>query len=528
MGFLDAVLGPVATAGPPASDDFWWGGTPDVVHSGVVITPETALRISTVYRCVAAVSADIASMPLILFQRDGINKSRAPDHPLYQVLHDQPNDWQTSYEWREMMMAHLLLRGNAYNLIQEGPLGFADQLIPLNPARMLVEQLPNRRIRYTYAWEDGQGEVFDQDEIFHIKGFSTDGIVGLSTVALASESFGLGKAAEEFGARFFSQDGTPGGVLTVKGTISPEAGKRLERSWAQARSGLSKSHRTAVLEGGTVWTQVGLSNEDAQFLGTRAFQVEEMARWFGVPLHRIGHTEKATSWGTGIEQFNLGYIAFTLIPWIRRWEQSIRKDLILERDRQMFFVEFLLAHLLQADITKRYNAYDKAIKGGWMNRNEARVLESLNTVPGLDGFLVPQNMAVIGRDGKVVPVNQPSMPDDDDDDPPEPVPIPGRDGSQATDMRTVLIVREMVAKTVRKENKASQRAAGRHDGDTAAFNKWADDWWGEHQQEVVANLHLPTVAVEQYINQAKALDPDQLEDTQEERIDQLAAMALGE
>ncbi len=438
MGFLNEVMGPAVMVGPPASDDFWFGEAPNVAHAGVIINPETALRISTVYRCVAAVAADLASMPLILYKRDGINKDRAPDHALYPVLHDQPNEWQTSYEWREMMMAHLLLRGNAYNLIQEGPSGFADQLIPLNPARMMVEQLPNRKIRYTYSWEDGQGEIFDQDEIFHLKGFSTDGIVGLSTVNLARESFGLGAAAEQFGARFFSQDGTPGGVLTVQGTISDEASKRLERSWSQTRSGLSKAHRTAVLEQGTKWEQVGLSNEDAQFLGTRAFQVEEMARWFGVPLHRIGHTEKATSWGTGIEQFNLGYIAFTLIPWIRRWEQSIRKDLILEKDRQDFFVEFLLAHLLQADITKRYNAYDKGIKGGWLSRNEVRVLESLNTVEGLDGYLVPQNMAVIDQQGNVVPLNKPTpapapAPDeDDDDDPPEPVPIPGQDGGDGS------------------------------------------------------------------------------------------------
>ena len=151
----------------------------------------------------------------------------------------------------------------------------------------------------------------------------------------------------------------------------------------------------AVLEEGTKWTQVGMTNEDAQFLATRGFQIEEIARWFGVPLHRIGHTEKATSWGTGIEQFTLGYVVFTLMSWVTRIEQAIQKDLILEPDR--FFAEFLMDHLLRGDTTARYNAYRVAITTGWMTRNEAREKENWNPAEGLDDYLVPQNMSTIDQ-----------------------------------------------------------------------------------------------------------------------------------
>lgn len=639
MGFLDTVL-PVQAKGPPAHDDFWYGDTSQMALSGVSINADSALRISTVYRCVAAVAADLAAMPFIIYSRQGLNKERAPGHPLYHVLHDQPNQWQTSYEWREMMMGHVLLRGNAYNIIQAGPRGFADQLIPLNPSRMKVEQLPNRRLKYLYAWEDGHGEAFTQDEIFHLKDFSVDGIMGLSKVNLARESFGLGMATESYGARVFAQDGTPGGVLHVDGELSDDASKRLERSWAQANTGLRRAHSVPVLEKGTKWEQVGLSNEDSQFLGTRSFQVEEMARWFGVPLHRIGHTEKSTSWGTGIEQFNLGYIAFTLIPWIRRWEQSVQKDLILAKDN--FFAELLLDHLLRADITKRFGAYDRAIKAGFMSRNEARLRENMNTVEGLDDFLVPLNMATVsgGSTGPRPPTEAAGGGDGDAQDaasrtamykelfnlgaitpneireregidrveggdtlfvPLSLTPMEraiASDGSQASlqkwrrsttlqgltsrnimtinearqelgfdpveggeslledssnggggsekeedpdadqegspggagavDHRTHLIVQEAAARIVRKEVRAATSAMARADGDLDGYETWAFAWWADHRGFITGALHLDGNTADEYIEAHRHLDPDQLDESQDDRTYQLASLALGE
>lgn len=524
MGILNRLLAPQMQAHSPA-DDYWYQTKGAASLTGVSVTPETALTISTVFRCVSAIAQDISGMPLIVYQREDRGKSRARGHPLYELLHDRPNAWQTSFQWREMMMGHLLLRGNAYSLIQAGPRGFVDQLIPLNPARMKVEQLSNRRLKYTYRWENGQSEAYTQDEIFHLQGLSGDGIVGLSVVELARESFGLGLATEQYGARFFGQDASPGGVLQLDGTLSDDAARRLEKSWSQAHGGLAGSHRVAVLEQGTKWQQVGLSNEDAQFLSTRSFQIEETARWFGVPLHRIGHTEKATSWGTGIEQFNLGYIAYTLIPWLRRWEQAISKDLILAPDR--FFAEFLLDHLLRGDITARYNAYRVAIVTGWMTRNEVREHENLNPAEGLDDYLVPQNMATIDEVGTIHPVNQ------SDSNPSTTGPSPGSGAAakgtvDEVDTRICLIMLEAAARLVRKESLAVARAVKHHAGDNAGWEAWAKEFWSNHAVLIAEVLHLDGETARAYAARCQALHPEDLQLGADLRTTELAVLALGE
>ncbi len=515
MGILNRLFGSQIQAYAP-DDDYWYTSRVAKSLTGLDVTPETALRISTVFRCVSAISQDIAAMPLIMYRRLPRGKERARNHPLYDVLHDQPNQWQSSFEWREMMMGHLLLRGNAYNLIEPGERGFADQLIPLNPARMKVEQLPNRNLRYTYTWETLRKETYTQDEIFHLRGPSSDGITGLSVVGLARESMGLALATEEFGARVFSQGANLSGVLQVKGTISDEAAKRLGRGFDDRHTGLGKAHGTAVLEEGTTWVQVGMSNEDAQYLGTRDHQIEDLARWFGVPLHRIGHTEKATSWGSGIEQFNLGYIAYTLIPWITRWEQGIQKDLVLRPET--FFIEFLLDHLQRGDIRARYNAYRTAIVTGWMTPNEVRERENMNQAPGLDNFLVPQNMAMVDEQGEVHPLNKGA----------DQGGMPSGTGAKSLDSRLLFFVEEAAGRVVRKENTAVQRAAVRYEDDAEGFRDWADEFWAEHVDFIVEALHLDQAAALAHVDGCKALSPEELELTTTERTSQLAALAFGE
>ena len=519
MGILARLLGPQIRAYAP-DDDYWYASKVIQALSGVNITPETALSISTVFACVRAIAQDIAGMPLIIYHRLERGKERARNHPLYDVLHDRPNQWQTSFEWREMLVGHLLLRGNAYNLIEPGPRGFADQLIPLNPARMKVEQLSNHDLRYTYTWETGRKEMYTQDEIFHLRGLSSDGITGLSVVSLARESLGLAVATEQYGARFFSQDASPGGVLQVEGTLSDEASKRLERSWGDAHTGLRTSHGVAVLEKGTKWQQVGMSNDDAQFLSTRSHQVEENARWFGVPLHRIGHTEKATSWGTGIEQFNLGYLMFTIIPWVRRIEQAVSRDLILAP--QTFFPEFLMDHLLRGDIKARYNAYRTAIMTGWMTRNEAREKENWNPVEGLDEMLVPQNMATVDEEGNIHPLNQRNAAKSSGAATPAVPPPPGLDA------RARMLAFEAASRVVRKEAQAVARAAQRHADDPEGYQTWSEEFWADHVDFVAGVLLLDAQAAHAYVGACKSLSLEELELTADYRTTDLAAKALGE
>ncbi len=348
---------------------------------------------------------------------------------------------------------------------------------------------------------------------FHDEGFSVDELVSVT-----------GKSPGWVDDRLKIAQASPvvqqclGEAEIAKGTLSDEASKRLERSWKDAHGGLGKAHGVAVLEKGTKWERVGLSNQDAQFLDTRSFQIEEMARWFGVPLHRIGHTEKATSWGTGIEQFNLGYLMFTLIPWLKRWEQLISKDLILRPET--FFVEFLMDHLMRGDITSRYRAYGIAIDKGWLNPNEVREKENENPVEGLDGYRIPQNMATIDKDGKVHPANQ------RDDRPANP--SPSTPPPTGRDSRARLLALQAAGRVVRKETAAVGRAVSRYAGDAEGYEAWSQEFWTDHVNLLAEALHLDDATASEYIETNRDLDLEQLEETVDARIVDLAAMALGE
>jgi len=390
LSLLTKFLEPKAATWGPL-DDRWYQTNPGITSAaGIAISPEKALAISTVFACVRIISQTVAMLPLIVYQRrpDG-GKERASNHPLFDILHDRPNVRQSSFQFREMMMGHSLLRGNAYARIVPGPRGFADQLVPLHPDRVTPSLATDGTIVYEYRRPDGIPEHLLQDEVFHLSGLSDDGIKGLNMTVLARDTFGLAAATENYGSRFFAEGQRPSGVFTIPGRIKEEGRDRLKEE-LRGFSGPQGSHKTAILEDGLTWQQVGLSNEDSQFLETRLFQVEEVASLFGVPLSLIQHTEKSTSWGTGITQLTLGFVQFTIQPWLVRWEQEIRNDLILNKDR--FFAEFVLEGLLRGDPATRA-AFDAImIDRGVFTRNEVRVTENRNPLPGLDEPMSMLNM----------------------------------------------------------------------------------------------------------------------------------------
>jgi HK97 family phage portal protein len=400
MSFLLQLLG--ITSMDPArnpDDERWWGGTLQASVAGVRVDADTARKISAVYACVSLISETIGSLPLVMYRNlDNDGRARARNHPLYTLLHDQPNSWQTAAEFREMMTGHLLLRGNAYAEIVPGARGAVDQLVPLHPDRVTVERLPNGRLRYQVSREDGKTpRPLTQDDIFHLRGPSRDGIVGDAVIDFARDSFGLTLAAERYGSRFFRNDSRPGGILKTDSKLSPGAAKRIASDWRELHT-QGNQHRVAVFEQGLSWQQVGVNPDQAQFLETREFQAEDVARWFRVPPHMIGLTSKATTWGSGIEQMSIAFVTYTLMPWLVRWQQAISRDLILAPD--VYFAEFVVSALLRGDTESRYNAYQVAIATGFMTRNEARQLENFNPLPGLDEPLQPQNTAPSGVDGE--------------------------------------------------------------------------------------------------------------------------------
>lgn len=368
--------------------DFWF--TPVPFRGGVLDSnPESAMRLTAVYACVRILAEGVATLPFTLntVAADG-SRTRVTDHWLYRLLAGSPNDRQNAFEFREMMQAHLALRGNCYAQIIGNSKGEAEQLIPIHPDRVQVLVTDNGGLTYLVQDNTGAKVPLSSYQMFHMRGLSFDGVLGINPIAAARESVQLGLAAQSYGARFFENDARPGGYLEHPGNFATAEARNLFREQWQAMQSGANRQKTAVLEYGVKFHEVKVSNEDAQFLETRKMQISEIARLFRVPPHMIGDLERATN--SNIEQQSLDYIMFTLTPWLIRWEHAI-KATFLGEDSPLT-IEFPVTSLLRGDSTARTAYYTGGINAGWLTRNEARIQESLKPLPGLDEPILPLNM----------------------------------------------------------------------------------------------------------------------------------------
>lgn len=353
--------------------------------AGVSVTPEKSLQVTAVFACVRVLSESVASLPLHLYQRDSNGgKSRAANHPLYKVLHNLANPEMTSFQLREVLVGHLCLWGDAYCEIEYDANGNVIALWPLRPDQMDVRR-ENGELVYKYG-----GKAIPSYRIFHVPGFSINGVNGLSMIKQAKQAIGLSLVTEEFGSRFFANGARPGTVLEYPGQLSDEAYTRLKNNWEDRHMGSSNSHRVAILEEGMTVQEVGIPPEDAQFLETRKFQINEIARIFRVPPHMIGDLDRATF--SNIEQQSIDFVTNSLRPWLVRIEQAIYKDLLTDTEQKKYFPEFLVDGLLRGDTVSRYQAYAVARQNGWMSANDVRECENMNPIDGGDVYLIPLNM----------------------------------------------------------------------------------------------------------------------------------------
>jgi len=363
--------------------------------AGVTVTPQTALATSAVFACVRVIAETIASLPLHIYMRQSDDgKKLALNHPLYPVLHDSPNPWQTSFEFFEMQAAHCCLRGNAYNYIVRDGGNLIKGFVPLNPDRIQIDiggDFDEPQILYIYQPDPknrrNETMKFDQDEIWHLRGMSGDGIMGYSVLEKARETIGLTMAAEKHGSKYFANGARPSGVASTPRRLNENARKNLRESIGAAISG-DNVFKVLLLEEDLKWQQIGINNVDSQFLETRKFQVEEIARIFRVPTNLIGHTDKTATFASA-EHFDIAFVKHCIRPWVARIEKSINKNLFGEKQGRKYFAEFKLDGLLRADTKSRYEAYASALQNEWMTRNEVRALENLNPVPDGDQFKNP-------------------------------------------------------------------------------------------------------------------------------------------
>ena len=363
-----------------------------------VSTASTAIQMSTVYACVRVIAETIASLPVGVYETTANGSQKSMDHPLYRLLHDEPNPEMTSFVWRETTLSHLLLWGNAYSQIIRSGKSHILALYPLLPDRMEVDRDSKGNLTYTYTTSDGKTWALDPSEVLHVPGLGFDGIVGYSPIALEKSAIGLGIAAEEYGSKFFSNGARPSGILTHPNTVKDPAA--LRASWNAAYGGSGNASRVAVLEEGMSFVPLSLPNNEAQFLETRKFQVSEICRIFRVPPHMIGDLDRATF--SNIESQNISFAVHTIRPWLVRIEQAINRALFPDNEKGRFYVQFNLDGLMRGDYKSRMEGYAIARQNGWMSTNDIRELENLNPVSEEEGgnaYLVNGNMIPISLAG---------------------------------------------------------------------------------------------------------------------------------
>lgn len=380
---------------------FYMGGS----TSGKTVTERSAMQMTAVYSCVRILAEAIAGLPLHVYRynSDG-GKEKAIDHSLYLILHDEPNPEMSSFVFRETLMTHLLLWGNAYAQIIRNSKGEVVALYPLMPNKMSVDRDENGQLYYQYLRSidevGGKSEtvILKPADVLHIPGLGFDGLVGYSPIAMAKNAIGLAIATEEYGAKFFANGAAPSGVLEHPGTIKDP--QRVREAWQSQFGGSQNSGKIAVLEEGMKYTPISISPEQAQFLETRKFQINEIARIFRVPPHMVGDLEKSSF--SNIEQQSLEFVKYTLDPWVIRWEQSIMRTLLTPEEKKSYFVKFNLEGLLRGDYQSRMNGYATARQNGWMSANDIRELENLDRIPaeaGGDLFLINGNMLPLQQAG---------------------------------------------------------------------------------------------------------------------------------
>lgn len=373
------------------SSDFWFEPISGKVYTGKSVTEDTALTFSAFYAAVRIRSHAISTLPLILYRRVGPNKVRAINHPLYPILKNSPNNYQTTQEWLEQVSIHKDMLGNSLSVIIRNGAQRVSQLIPVHPGRVQVEVDRDTREPF-YIIDGNTHNPWSMNEALHFKDLSLSGYMGISKIRAAKQAIGYGLGLEEFGARFVDNDASSGLVIVHPGSIGDKGVKGLKKQWEDASRGKNR-HRARVLQEGAKVEKITIAPEDAQFLESRQFSIQEIARFMGVPPHMLSDLSKSSF--NNIEEQGLDFLFNTVRPELVKIEQKINK--VLLGNSEDFFVEFLFDARARADLASRYNAFSTGINAGFLTANEVRSFENLPQIEGGDTLRVPLNTAPVGQ-----------------------------------------------------------------------------------------------------------------------------------
>ncbi|MCB9868139.1 MAG: phage portal protein [Phycisphaerales bacterium] len=449
--------------------------------AGPVVTPESSLRVATVYACVRILAETVASLPCHLYRRtaDG-GKERATDHPLYETLHDFPNAWQSALEFFEQQMYYTTLRGNGLAEIKTGLRGSVSQLVPIHPSRIKgpPEQLPSGELRYTITDENGRRDkVLHSGEVIHIRGMTSDGLWGLTPITHASTMIGVALASDVLEANQLKNGVKPSGTYSHPGQLGDVAYQRLKAQMAET-GGYGQAGKTLILEEGMKWDQVSMTNRDAQFIEAKRMRPGEIARLFRMPPHMIGDHDKGASYAS-VEQQAIDFVVHTIRPWLVRIEQAIKRDLIVQH--RTFFCEFLADALLRGDLKSRYDAYAIGIQNEILNPNECRGFENLNPYEGGDEYrnrITQPDAAAEEPETMPTPQRRPADDATVDDD----------DDTQAGRLLRVF-TQDVAGRIASRELKELAKRAKHAQSDNDQFREWLQGFYTQHAQYVDSAIH---------------------------------------
>lgn len=372
------------------------GGT---THTGKAINDDSAMQVSVVWSCVRILAETIGALPLAVYRDTGNGNAEKVDHPVSDILAGSPNADMTSTEYREAKVTNLCLRGNTYSLKETNGKGDVISLYPLLSAHVDPQRRPNGEIEYK-VMENGKPVYYPREKIWHVKGFGSSGLMGYSPIGYVRQAMGLALATEEFGARFFGQGAKPSGVVSIPQWLKEDERKIARDNIQNVYTGLPNAQKVVLLEGGMTYEAVTMPLEDAQFLQTRQFQLDEICRIFRVPPHMVANLERATF--SNIEHLSQEFVMFTLMPYLARFEQAASKWLFTAKDRSKFFLRFNFEGLLRADAQGRAQFYSQMLQNGVYSRNEVRAKENMNRVEGLDDYTVQTNMTPVDKLAAIV------------------------------------------------------------------------------------------------------------------------------
>jgi HK97 family phage portal protein len=459
-------LAKMAAKLPGPLDDFWYRPAGAGSVSGVQVTPDKAMAVGAVFACIRLLSDTVGSLPVFLYERlSEDERTKAQNHPVYELIHRTPNPWQTTMDFYSLMVGHLCLRGNFYARIdpersEEQP----SQLVPLNPDRMSVEQLNSGRLVYRYKYQDGQKRTYSQDEILHVRGFTTNGVTGISVLEYARNAVGLSIAQETHGGALFQNGGFFKYYIRTTKRLGDEGRKNFRKTWRGVHGGADRAYEPPILEDDLDIKTLGMSLEDSQWVEARKFQAEEICRFFGVPPHMIHLLDRATF--NNIEHMQISFVIYTLRSWLVRIEQAISKALLAYPEQ--YYVEFNVDGLLRGDMKSRYEAFQIGIQQGFLTRNEVRRLLNLPPLPGLDEPLQPLNMAPVGT---------------------------ADSGEMAGMFSIEPLVVDVAQRIVAAELRGLESRAGKAADDRERWNAWTAEFYEKHLTYVQRTLEPLAAAV---------------------------------